>query len=76
MKLLAFKVKPNDDGRTEYVEFVTVIKNWKDKLFFEMACKSTDYLPVFFDYDKKAKKDYCKWYEEKIKELFVKEKNK
>lgn len=70
MKLLAYKIRPNEDGKTEYVEFVTVIKNWKDKFYFEICCKKTDYTPVFFPYDRKAKKDYCKFYENKIKEIF------
>lgn len=75
--LLAYKVKPNDDGKTDYVEFVTVVKNWKDKMFFEMVCKQTDYfcffIKVSFIEYLKAKinnKRFMTIYENKIKELF------
>ena len=77
MKTLAYKIRPNDDKKTDYVEFVTVIRNWKDKMFFEMVCKMTDYFCFFIDVPnkeyRKAKKDnkhFMAIYEKKINELY------
>lgn len=70
MKVIAFRVRPNPDGKSQYVEFVKVFKNWKDKLFFEMACEITHYTPMFFPYERGFKKNIMKFYERKLKELY------
>ena len=74
--ILAYKSKPNNDGKTEYVEYVAIIKNWKEKMFFEATCKITEYNPFFITINKKEYKKikkengWMKLYSNKIKEIF------
>lgn len=45
--VLAYKIKPNLDNKTSYVEFVGVTDNWKDREFFMVTCEITHFTPFF-----------------------------
>lgn len=70
MKVIAYRCKPNPDGKSQHVEFIKVLRNWKDIMFFEMACEITHYTPMLFKYERGFKKDVMKFYERKLKELY------
>lgn len=79
---LAYKSKPNLDGKTTYIEFVGITKNWKEREFFYAACKLTDYNPMLITIDKKRwrkvrkdKADLMKVYTDTMQELYDKAKN-
>ena len=51
--VLAYKSKPNPDGKTTYIEFVGLAPKWVDREIFMATCRYTDYTPFFVHISKK-----------------------
>lgn len=51
--VLAYKSRPNDDGKTTYIEFVGLAPKWQDREIFIATCRYTDYTPFFIHVTKK-----------------------
>ena len=50
---LGYKSKPNDDGKTTYIEYVGIMKDWRDKEFLFMSAYKTGFTPFFITMTKK-----------------------
>lgn len=50
---LAYKSRPNDDGKTTYIEFVGLAPKWQDREIFMATCELTHFTPFFIHIDKK-----------------------
>lgn len=80
--VLAYKSKPNPDGKTTYIEFVGLAPKWQDREVFIATCKLTDYAPFFIHLTKKEwrrlkndKPAILKKYTDTMDDLFNKVKN-
>lgn len=50
---LAYKSKPNPDGKTTYIEFVGIAPKWQDREIFLATCELTHYSPFFIHIEKR-----------------------
>lgn len=80
--VLAYKSKPNPDGKTTYIEFVGLATKWQDREIFMATCKLTDFTPFFIHVTKKEwrrlkndKPAILKKYTDAMDNLFNKVKN-
>ena len=51
--VIAYKSKPNPDGKTTHIEFVGLAPKWQDREIFLATCKLTDFTPFFIHIEKK-----------------------
>lgn len=79
--LLAYKRKPEDEKRV-YVEFIGVVKGWKEKEYIWLTTSTSGFSPFFLEITKKEWRKIknnpdliMKKYTETIDTLFNKAKN-
>ena len=79
---LAYKSKPNSDGKTTYIEFVGLAPKWQDREIFLATCEITHFTPFFIHIDKKEwrkinhdKQAILKRYTDAMEDLYNKTKN-
>ena len=80
--VLAYKSKPNPDGKTTYIEFVGIANNWKDREIFTATCEITHFTSFFIHISKKEwrqikndKSAILKKYTDAMEEIYTKVKN-
>lgn len=75
--VLAYKSRPNEDGKSTYVEFVGIADKWVNREIFTATCEITHYSPFFVHISKKEwrrirgdKEAILKKYTKAMDELF------